>query len=636
MRKLHMPLYLIAALLFGAKTYIIYRFIFNISLDNVMQEFILFINAFIVAFFLLAISTLFKQRRQIKYIKYVTLFGSLILYFNIVFYRNFSDFITIPLLFQGSNAADLGSSILSLIKVWDILLFLDVIIIWYLAKKYGDMITASYSRLHCRAAIVLSIGLLAFNYILAEIERPDLLQRTFDREYLVKNIGIFNYHIYDVVLQTKSKAQRVFADGNELTEIEEYIKEETKFEPSEEMHGVAEGKNVIFIWLESLQTFVLNNTMNGEEVTPFLNSLMEESYYFENFYHQTEQGKTSDSEFIVDNSLYPLPSGAVYFTHAQNDYHSLPEILGNRGYFPTVFHANNRSFWNRDVMYDNLGYEHFFDVEYYDVTDENSVGWGLKDKEFFEQSIPYMKEIPKPFYARFITLTNHYPFDLAPEDATIDKYDSNSRTLNNYFQTVRYLDESIELFFEQLKESGLYEDSIIILMGDHYGISDFHKKAMSTYLDKEYNDYLHVQLQRVPLYIHIPGHDGEVISKIAGQIDIKPTLLNLLGVDTSNDLTFGTDLFAEERKEFIALRDGSFITEEYVYTKETCYDRLTGEIIEGTEDLETGEEVNACTPYVEQVEKELSYSDQIIYGDLFRFYDFRDQTIISEEEAIEE
>ncbi|GAA0296170.1 phosphoglycerol transferase MdoB-like AlkP superfamily enzyme [Gracilibacillus halotolerans] len=635
MKKLQIPLYLIAALLFGLKTYIIYRFLFNISLDNIMQEFILFINAFIVAFFLLALSTLFKQRRQIKYMKYITLIGSLILYFNIVFYRNFSDFITIPLLFQGSNAADLGSSILSLIKVWDIVLFLDVVIIWYLAKKYGDVLTASYTKLHRRTAIVLSVGLLAFNYILAEIERPDLLQRTFDREYLVKNIGIFNYHVYDVVLQTKSKAQRVFADGNELTHIEEYLKEETKFEPSEEMHGVAEGKNVIFVWLESLQTFVLNNTMNGEEVTPFLNSLIDESYYFDNFYHQTEQGKTSDSEFLVDNSLYPLPSGAVYFTHAQNDYHSLPEILGNNGYFPTVFHANNKSFWNRDVMYDNLGYEHFFDVESYEVTEENSIGWGLKDKEFFEQSIPYMQEIPQPFYARFITLTNHYPFDLAPEDATIDKYDSNSRTLNNYFQTVRYLDESVEAFFQQLKDSGLYEDSIIVLMGDHYGISDFHKKAMSTYLDEEYTDYLHVQLQRVPLYIHIPGHDGEVISKISGQIDIKPTLLNLLGVDTSNDLTFGTDLFAEERKDFIALRDGSFITDEYVYTKETCYDRFTGEIIEGVEDEETGEVVNSCSPYIEQVEQELSYSDQIIYGDLFRFYDFRDQTILSEDEVIE-
>ena len=536
---------------------------------------------------------------------------------------------------QDHYAADLGSSILSLIKVWDIVLFLDVVIIWYLAKKYGDVLTASYTKLHRRTAIVLSVGLLAFNYILAEIERPDLLQRTFDREYLVKNIGIFNYHVYDVVLQTKSKAQRVFADGNELTHIEEYLKEETKFEPSEEMHGIAEGKNVIFVWLESLQTFVLNNTMNGEEVTPFLNSLIDESYYFDNFYHQTEQGKTSDSEFLVDNSLYPLPSGAVYFTHAQNDYHSLPEILGNNGYFPTVFHANNKSFWNRDVMYDNLGYEHFFDVESYEVTEENSIGWGLKDKEFFEQSIPYMQEIPQPFYARFITLTNHYPFDLAPEDATIDKYDSNSRTLNNYFQTVRYLDESVEAFFQQLKDSGLYEDSIIVLMGDHYGISDFHKKAMSTYLDEEYTDYLHVQLQRVPLYIHIPGHDGEVISKISGQIDIKPTLLNLLGVDTSNDLTFGTDLFAEERKDFIALRDGSFITDEYVYTKETCYDRFTGEIIEGVEDEETGEVVNSCNPYIEQVEQELSYSDQIIYGDLFRFYDFRDQTILSEDEVVE-
>lgn len=77
----------------------------------------------------------FKERRQKKYIKYIMLIGSLIIYFNIVFYRNFSDFITIPLLFQGSNAADLGSSVLGLIKPWDILLFSDVIIIWILAKK---------------------------------------------------------------------------------------------------------------------------------------------------------------------------------------------------------------------------------------------------------------------------------------------------------------------------------------------------------------------------------------------------------------------------------------------------------------------------------------------------------------------
>ncbi|MGP4042349.1 LTA synthase family protein [Gracilibacillus sp. D59] len=624
-KKLHMPLYLIAALLFGLKTYIVYRFVFDISLENVMQEFILLINPFVTAFFIFVLSIFFNQRRQLKYIKYGILLGSLILYFNIVFYRNFSDFITIPLLFQGSNAADLGNSVLGLIRFWDVTLFLDVVIVWMLAKKHGSKLTASFTKRYKKMAFALSILFLIGNYALAEAERPQLLQRTFDREYLVKNIGVFYYHVYDAVLHSKSKAQRVFADGNELTEISKYIKEEATTEGNQELQGIAKDKNVIFISLESLQSFVINNTLHGEEVTPFLNSLMDNSYYFENFYHQTEQGKTSDSEFIVENSLYPSPRGAVYFTHAQNDYHSLPEIIGKNGYSSSVFHANNKSFWNRDVMYENIGYDHFYDETAYEVTEENSVGWGLKDKPFFKQSIKYLQQMEQPFYSKFITLTNHYPFELDEEDATIEPYDSNSNTLNHYFQTVRYMDEAVKDYFNYLKEAGLYEDSIIILMGDHYGISDFHKKAMSQYLDKEYTDYLHVQLQRVPFFVHIPGQEGKVISKVAGQIDVKPTILNLLGIDETKDLSFGTDLFDDERKDFIALRDGSFITEDYVYTKDHCYDRKTGELIDSSDQSDEEAEASACKPYMEQVNKELSYSDNIIFGDLFRFYDFGDE-----------
>ncbi|UOQ86004.1 LTA synthase family protein [Gracilibacillus salinarum] len=628
MKKLHMPLYIIAALLFGLKTYIIYRFIFDITLENTMQELILIINPFVTAFFIFVLSIFFNERRQLKYIKYAMLLGSLILFFNIVFFRNFSDFITIPLLFQGSNAADLGSSVLGLIEVWDIALFLDVAIVWILARKYGTTLTSTFSKRYKRLAVVLSLLMIAGNFTLAEIERPQLFQRTFDREYLVKNIGIFNYHIYDAILHSKSKAQRVFADGNELTEISDYMKEETTTSGSEEMEGIAEGKNVIFISLESLQSFVINNTMNGEEVTPFLNDLIGDSYYFENFYHQTEQGKTSDSEFIVENSLYPSPRGAVYFTHSSNDFHSLPEIIGNNGYYSTVFHSNNKSFWNRDVMYDNLGYDHFYSETAFEVTEENSVGWGLKDKPFFEQSMKYLQQLnqkEQPFYSKFITLTNHYPFELSEEDATIDPYDSNSNTLNHYFQTVRYMDEAVEEFFNHLKETGVYDDSIIILMGDHYGISDFHKKAMSQYLDTEYTDFQHVQLQRVPFIVHIPGEEGKTFSKVAGQIDVKPTILNLLGIDDSNDLSFGTDLFSDERKDYVALRDGSFITEDYVYTKDQCYNKETGELIQGNIESSDDDEANACGPYMEQVNQELNYSDQIVFGDLFRFYDFGDE-----------
>ncbi|TFJ93674.1 LTA synthase family protein [Lentibacillus salicampi] len=637
-KRFKMPLYIVAALLFGIKTYIMYRFMFSLELENRMQEFILFINPFITAFLIFAISVWFKkQSRQMKFLRYSALVGSLILYLNLVFYRSFDDFITAPQLFQASNMGDLGASILTLTEVHDVLLFLDAAVIWYLSRKKTDIMSVSYQKSGKVFALAMSFLLLAGNFFLAEMERPQLFTRAFDREYLVKNIGLFNYHVYDMAVHSKVKTQRVFADGNELPEIREYVDEEVQRDAKPPLYGIAEDKNVIFISLESLQSFVINNEVNGEEITPFLNSLTndESTYYFENFYHQTEQGKTSDSEFLVENSLYPLSRGAVFFTHGQNEYHGLSEILGEAGYFSSVFHANNKSFWNRDQMYGSLGVDQFYGEEAYEVNVDNSVGWGLKDKPYFEQSIKYLQSMEEPYYSKFITLTNHFPFGLSEEDSSIDKYDSNSSTLNNFFPTVRYMDEAVEQFFDQLKASGLYEDSVIVLMGDHYGISENHNKAMSQYLDKdEITPYDHVQLQRVPMFVHIPGHeDGEVISKVTGQIDVKPTLLNLLGVPAENDIFFGNDMFAQDRKGYIALRNGDFVSDDYISTSSICYNRETGEPVESEVDSEerTAENTaasaanqnnNPCEPIQQKVEQELELSDTIIYGDLFRFADF--------------
>ncbi|UJL45892.1 LTA synthase family protein [Virgibacillus sp. NKC19-16] len=630
------PLFIIATLLMGLKTYIVYRFMFNLGIENQLQEIILFINPFVSVFLIFALSVWFnKQSRQMKFIRYTALIGTLIIYANLVFYRSFNDFITLPQLFQASNMSDLGSSILTLIQPYDLLLIADVVIIWLLSKRKQDKVSVSFQKSGKAFALAISLLLLAGNFFLAETERPQLLTRGFDREVLVKNMGIFNYHIYDVVQQAKTESQRVFADGNGLNEIKDYVNEHVKTDEVSDLEGVAEDKNIILINAESVQSFLINNEMDGQEVTPFMNSLTEDedTYYFENFYHQTAQGKSSDAEFLVDNSLYPLPSGAVFFTHAGNEYNALPETLNENGYTSATMHANNKSYWNRNSMYGSLGYDKFFGEESYNVTQENAVGWGLKDKPFFEQSMDHLQSLEQPFYSKMITLTNHHPFEIGEEDASIGKYDSNSATLNNYFQTSRYTDEAIEEFFGHLKESGLYEDSIIVIMGDHDGISQNHNQAMAQYLDKEeITPYDTAQLQRVPLFIHIPGHgEGEVKSEVSGQIDLKPTLLSMAGIENENDIHFGNDLFVDDRKGYIAFRNGDFVSEEYVYAGGTCYNRQTGEPIEqnntddGTEsesqstNESESEATKGCAPINDKVSKELGYSDDIIYGDLFRF-----------------
>ncbi|MBO1003523.1 LTA synthase family protein [Pseudogracilibacillus auburnensis] len=624
-KRNHMPLFLQAGLLFGLKTYIVYRFIFQIDIDNLMQEVILFINPFITSIIFFGLSIwLQTTKKQLLFIRYSALIGTIIIYFNLLFYRSFTDFLTIPQLFQTSNLTDLSSSIFSLIKPFDVLLFVDVVIIWYICKKREAIVRFFYGKRHKVFALVISLLLLSGNFLLAEMERPQLLSRAFDREYLVKNIGIFYYHLYDVAMQSKMRTQKVLADDNDLLTIKGYINDEIRSKEESGLFGIGKGRNIIFISAESIQSFVINNEVHGEAVTPFLNSLVDDpnTFYFENFYHQTSQGKTSDSEFITENSLYPISSGAVFFTHAQNEYHSMPEIMKKKDYQSVVLHANTNSFWNRNQMYESLEIEQFFDKEFFDVTEENEIGWGLKDKEFFTQSIPYLRELEQPFYAKMITITNHFPFELNEGDRSIEPYDSNSNTLNNYFPTVRYTDEAIEQFFIQLKAAGLYDNSMIIIMGDHDGISANHNKAMAMYLNKEeITPYDYMQLQRVPFYIHIPGYgEGKKMSKIAGQIDIKPTLLHLLGIETNHDIYFGNDLFHDDRKGYIVQRNGNFVSDEYVYASEICFDRETGEVLAA--ESETTNQVTPCSPIKEKVEKELTYSDQIIYGDLFRFIDF--------------
>ncbi|WP_227937874.1 LTA synthase family protein [Alkalihalobacillus deserti] len=600
----------IAVFFLCLKTYILYKIGFNIKSENILQEFLLMINPVSSVVLLIGVSFFFAGITRNIMIVLTSLSATIILYLNLLYFRFFSDILTWPVLFQTSNAKDLTGSITELIKFSDLLLLLDIIVLIILLVKRAVPIQV---RVKHEPIMMLSLSFILFivNLGIAQIERPQLLTRSFDREMLVKNIGILNYHAYDGYIQSQSKAQRVFADSSDITEVLDYRNNNYK-DADPELFGIAEGKNIIVLSLESLQSFVINETIDGEEITPFLNELINESYYFDNFYHQTAQGKTSDSEFLVANSLFARDSGSVFFTHAGNEYHALPEILKESGYYSSVLHANNKSFWNRDIMYNSLGYDQFFDINSYDVNEENSVGWGLKDVDFFEQSIELLKSQPKPYYSKFITLTNHFPFELEEEDKLINEFDSNSRTLNRYFPTVRYMDHALKQFFNRLKEEGIYEDSIFIIYGDHYGISNYHNKAMSLFLNKEeITDLDHVQLQRVPMFVHIPGHSNhEINHTVAGQIDIKPTIMHLLGLDTKDDVQFGTDLFSPERSSFAVLRDGSVITDDVVYTKGSCYRKVDGEELDQSN----------CEPFRERGAMELNLSDKLLYGDLLRFY----------------
>ncbi|MFB4167347.1 LTA synthase family protein [Virgibacillus sp. JSM 102003] len=613
-----MTFFFAAVGLLWLKTYLTYIYEFNLDIQNSMQEFLLFFNPLSSALVFLGIALFAKGKRAGIWIIVIDFLMSFLLYANVVYYRSAADYITLPTLTQTANFGSLGGSIASLVAWHDLFYAADIILL--IALFIWSRTSWSDSRLKLRKPVlVLAAGIMAFavNLQLATDDRPELLTRTFDRNYIVKYLGSYNFAIYDAIQTAQSSRQRVFADSSDITVVENYTTAKYA-KPNPNLFGVAKGKNIIKIHLESFQSFLIDYKLHGEEVTPFLNSLVHNQRknftYYDNFFHQTAQGKTADAELILDNSLYPLPQGAAFVTKGQNTYQALPAILKqNQNYTSAVFHGDNKTFWNRDEIYKQFGIDNYFHAKYYDMNKDNVINYGLKDKPFFKQSMSMLKSLEKPFYAHMMTLTHHHPYKISDKEASIKPANTGDPSVDRYFQTARYLDESLRQFFSDLKEAGLYKDSVIMIYGDHYGISENHNKAMKQITGEKITDFKHTQLQRVPFMIKVPGVEGKgTVHEYSSQIDVMPTLLHLVGIKANKYIQFGTDMFSKDHKDFVAFQDGDVVTPEYTFASGEFYDNDTGKKLEPTEEMKEMKK---------KAHHELKLSNKVLYGDLLRFYE---------------
>ncbi|SOC40727.1 LTA synthase family protein [Salinicoccus kekensis] len=621
--------------LFWLKTYIAYWIEFSLGVSGIMENIILFINPIATGVIVLSIALFFKSPTLRKWAMFtLLLLMTLLLYVNILYYREFADFLTFNIVSSTNNVTGaLFTSTFEMMRIWDLLYWVDIMLFGYLFFYKKETPFAEDKKTYKRRTktLVTSLGvlLLAGNLILAEIDRPELLTRTFDRNYIVKYLGLNFFTGYDVFQASQNSQMRVSADESDLGKVFNFASE-NHAAPNPEYFGVAEDRNVIVIGLESVQQFLIDYELEDEygethEVMPFLSSIYdnEDSYSFENFFHQTGQGKSSDAEVLGELSLYGLPQGSVFQTlGSTNTFHSASNILEQHGgYTSAAFHGNVGSFWNRTDTYRSFGYDYFFDSEFYDVSGDRSMEYGLKDKLFFHDSVEYLEQLPQPFYSKFLTVSHHFPYPLDEENVEFPAAQTDDNTINNYFVTAHYADQALEEFFNYLKSSGLYEDSIIVMYGDHYGISDMRNPELAPLVGEdpeEWNDYHNTQIQRVPFIMHVPGvENGEVFDTYSGQVDMLPTLMHLLGIETDGYLFMGQDILSEEHDNTVPLRNGRVITPEYTFLEQEIYDTETGEPLL---DQFTEEELEELYLFRNEAREELNHSNEILMKDLLRFY----------------
>ena len=435
--------------------------------------------------------------------------------------------------------------------------------------------------------------------------------KSYNKSLIVENASIYYYH-YEYAKDYFS-SMFVIEKINEEKMKNAYEENVSEKEKSTEYTGIAKDSNVIILQLESLNEFIIGKKVNGKEITPNLNKFFRENIYCNNMYNQG-LGSTADSEFEMENSMYPLENGYVFQKYSNNTWLDIFSILKANGYYTSFMHPNTSTFWNREEVY-KAGYNV---DEYNDISKFPNIeqaGEFYSDEGFFEEAVKIMDSYDQKFCATLVSVTTHIPFYLTgvsnlSEKVTITQEDVSEyedETFRNYIISCNFVDYAFGKFIEGLEETGLMQNSIIVVYGDHgaslTSISDVTRLYEENGI--KYTDFEDTTKDiHIPFGIKIPNiNESSIIEKSLAKIDIKPTILDLL--DVEDKFSIGTSIFSN--KDYSFIKGLGFITSKYYYMNGKYYERVSGEEIKATDDLEK---------LLQKMENEIYLSDTIIKNNL--------------------
>ncbi|MBE6069512.1 MAG: LTA synthase family protein [Clostridium lundense] len=573
----------------------------------------IFLAVFASVMIISSIALLFKDKQRANFLFILNIFMSLFIIADLNYFRYFKDVISVSVILNGLQLlSDVKSSVANLFKITDLFFLLDIVLIVPQINKYKykNLITTSLKYRITSFALVLliALGIDAWKIYRLSLNQPKLISTMYNRIYVAKNLGNLNYHFLDAFNSLNNTIdKRTPLSPEKEEEIKRFLQNKT-VNTSSNLNGVGKGKNLIVIQVEALQAFVINASINGKEITPNLNKWINKSAYFNNYFYQTASGGTSDAEFLSINSLYPADSGAVTSIYYNNEFKGLPKVLKDNGYSATAFHGFRESFWNRNIIYPKYGFDDFYGEKSYTI-DEN-IGLGLSDKSFLNQSLKKMKALKEPYYALLITLSSHHPYDDTKHYDEFNVAPYENTLLGDYLKAIHYTDKELGMFLDKLDKEGTLKNSILTLYGDHHAITRTNENELANFLNiDKFTDLKWAEIQKVPMFIHFPNdmHKG-TYNIYGGQIDLYPTLANILGVKASSIM--GKDLF-NTKEGLTIFRNGSFTDGNIFYLSQqnTYYDIKSSSVIPETPEIKNKKE---------SVLNQLEYSDLILKHNLLK------------------
>ncbi len=517
----------------------------------------------------------YAGRRTKLTLRVIYVIFTIVLFVDVIYYNYFNQLVSVNQIWQIKNMKGTEDSVKSAIPLMSLFILVDLPVLAYVIHKHKNKdlpVNGNPKKQRlvglCLIAALIVIAVNPFHFPSFQKINSTEAITTHIKDVVDSTVGklIYSQSSLGEILQKKAVSTEALSQVSESVSSTEGENDSSL----DAYAGIGEGKNLIVIQIESFQNFVINAFYNGQELTPNLNKLLkDDTLYFNHYYTNMGKGNTSDAEFSTQTSLYPVIEGASYDLYMDNDYRALPKLLKEKGYNTSAAIGDDKDFYNRNTVYEHLGYDIFYNEDNLEM-DEIS-GLGLSDQSMFRQMSENLKQQKTPFYSFLITLTNHYPYVMDdPSMATLElKAEDEDTMFGNYLQTIHYTDAAIGAFIDQLKANGIYDNTVIAMYGDHHGLNcldEENYEKMTQYLGYAY-DY--DCMLNIPLVIHIPGlGEAKTVETVGGQVDFLPTIANMFNLDLSESVTFGQDLLNAD-SGYVAtvayMLQGSFFKDGIMY-----------------------------------------------------------------------
>ena len=443
---------------------------------------------------------------------------------NLMYFRTYYTAIPLASYGQAGNLADFMSSVVDSLRWVDLVFPLTTLLCipFALKIKQKERRLSLYLTTLAIGAVALAVPTIAKGGYYKAYN--DGRQQAYLCSSMPSVYTVFGSMLFDWIDSGKQLTDEMRAEVNAWLDAR----------PKSPRYEGAKRKNCVVILCESLESWVLQDTVEGQEIMPNLNRLLADTttLYAPNVLTQVRGGRSIDAQLILFAGMLPLASGTYSSQYAGNEYFTIPKAMkaaySSRGYLLTI---DKLSTWNQGPVAQAFGVDTL--IAYSDFRLDEAFGTHKRtgDRAFMRQCAEKIRagEVWKNgenAFLQLVTYSGHAPFVIPDELRELHFSDAVPEKMADYMHAAHYTDSAIGEFVDFLKTLPQYDETLIVITGDHEGLADYRSAIRATDMGKK-----HVSAGLFTPLIVLNSPCGAMrYDGVMGQIDVYPTLLDLLGV----------------------------------------------------------------------------------------------------------